>query len=184
MNILGRQFYKCGKPQGQGCNYFMWADDVENNTPLPSQGFDNGGRSNGVLVTSSFLPRPSWGMQGKCWVQSRLFIAMVFILWYHWAQQLPWDVPPDASFLCDKAVVFTEKIKRRLFVKDIYYEGNFFCLVLVLVMFVEQSLFFHQWVKSHSETTYSKYSSCAAPFYFYITVMLLDIGNWLCVWVF
>lgn len=23
----GRKFYKCGKPQGQGCNFFLWADD-------------------------------------------------------------------------------------------------------------------------------------------------------------
>jgi hypothetical protein len=66
MNILGRQFYKCAKPQGQGCNYFMWADGVENNLPSASQVFDNGGRSNGIPHTRSFIPRPAWGMQGKC----------------------------------------------------------------------------------------------------------------------
>lgn len=72
MNILGRQFYKCGKPQGQGCNYFMWADGVENSIPSASQVFDNGGRSNGIPHTNSFMPRPAWGMQGKCWVQKKL----------------------------------------------------------------------------------------------------------------
>ena len=66
MNILGRQFYKCGKPQGQGCDYFMWADGVEKNIPPASQVFDNGGRSNDVPHTSSFLPHTAWGMQCKC----------------------------------------------------------------------------------------------------------------------
>jgi len=23
----GRQFYACAKPRGQGCNYFVWADE-------------------------------------------------------------------------------------------------------------------------------------------------------------
>jgi len=23
----GRQFYACAKPRGQGCNYFLWADE-------------------------------------------------------------------------------------------------------------------------------------------------------------
>jgi len=72
VNILGRQFYKCAKPQGQGCNYFMWADGVENNISSASQVFDNGGRSNGIPHTSSFVPRPAWGMQGKCRVQKKL----------------------------------------------------------------------------------------------------------------
>jgi hypothetical protein len=66
MNISGRQFYKCGKPQGQGCNYFMWADDMENNVPLPSPRFESGGSSNSTATTSNTFPHPSWGMQGKC----------------------------------------------------------------------------------------------------------------------
>jgi hypothetical protein len=50
----------------------MWADGVENNIPPASQVFDNGGRSNSIPHTSNFLPRPSWGMQGKCTVQKKL----------------------------------------------------------------------------------------------------------------
>jgi len=50
----------------------MWADGVENNISSASQVFDNGGRSNGIPHTSSFVPRPAWGMQGKCRVQKKL----------------------------------------------------------------------------------------------------------------
>ncbi|XP_021921836.1 DNA topoisomerase 3-alpha [Zootermopsis nevadensis] len=59
----GRPFYKCGKPQGQGCNYFMWADDVENNPSLINPRFDNCGRSNSTTFTSNTFSRPSWEMQ-------------------------------------------------------------------------------------------------------------------------
>ncbi|XP_023711894.1 DNA topoisomerase 3-alpha isoform X2 [Cryptotermes secundus] len=57
----GRQFYKCGKPQGQGCNYFMWVDD-ENNPSLLGPGFDNGGSSTNTATASNTFSRPSWGM--------------------------------------------------------------------------------------------------------------------------
>ncbi|PSN32683.1 DNA topoisomerase 3-alpha [Blattella germanica] len=36
----GRPFYKCGKPQGEGCNYFMWGDN-ENSPPLMNNRNDN-----------------------------------------------------------------------------------------------------------------------------------------------
>jgi hypothetical protein len=63
MHISGRQFYKCGKPQGQGCNYFMWVDD-ENNPSLLSPGFDNGGCSTNTATASNTFSRPSWEMHG------------------------------------------------------------------------------------------------------------------------
>jgi hypothetical protein len=44
----------------------MWADDVENNPSVINPRFDNGGRSNSIAFTGSYLPRPSWEMQGNC----------------------------------------------------------------------------------------------------------------------
>ena len=32
----GRQFYKCSKPQGTGCDFFLWADAAAENAP-PAQ---------------------------------------------------------------------------------------------------------------------------------------------------
>eukprot|EP00930_Biecheleria_cincta_P065194 TRINITY_DN508_c0_g1_i1.p1 TRINITY_DN508_c0_g1~~TRINITY_DN508_c0_g1_i1.p1 ORF type:complete len:762 (+),score=107.77 TRINITY_DN508_c0_g1_i1:289-2286(+) len=40
----GRQFYKCSKPQGQGCDYFQWADEP---IATPARAGDNGFKGKG-----------------------------------------------------------------------------------------------------------------------------------------
>nr|CAD7453537.1 unnamed protein product [Timema tahoe] len=50
----GRKFYKCNKNQGQGCNFFMWADSVEENR-------QDGGRP---LAAANNVPRQPPARQG------------------------------------------------------------------------------------------------------------------------
>nr|CAD7396091.1 unnamed protein product [Timema poppensis] len=50
----GRKFYKCNKNQGQGCNFFMWADSVEENR-------QEGGRP---LAAANNVPRQPPARQG------------------------------------------------------------------------------------------------------------------------
>ncbi|KAJ9580304.1 hypothetical protein L9F63_004020 [Diploptera punctata] len=56
----GRQFYKCSKPQGEGCNYFMWADNQGNTSTARQNGGDAGG---GRPHTTDNFQQPSWSMQ-------------------------------------------------------------------------------------------------------------------------
>ena len=56
----GRLFYKCSKPQGQDCNFFLWADESDNNRPLSN----SNSRSTGTgSFGSSNLSQPSFSSQ-------------------------------------------------------------------------------------------------------------------------
>lgn len=45
LSAIGRQFFKCAKPQGSGCDYFLWASSDGNNStaaqPPPPRNTNN-----------------------------------------------------------------------------------------------------------------------------------------------
>ena len=40
----GRQFYKCAKPQGAGCDFFLWADDANSASTSQNRAANDGPR--------------------------------------------------------------------------------------------------------------------------------------------
>ncbi|XP_066952227.1 DNA topoisomerase 3-alpha-like [Macrobrachium rosenbergii] len=50
----GRQFYKCAKPQGTGCNFFLWADEGDN---VGSGGWGDDGGAGAAVEGETILDK-------------------------------------------------------------------------------------------------------------------------------
>lgn len=73
----GRQFYKCAKPQGTGCDFFLWADQLSppsttnshsaphfSSAPPPPSPQAQSGRQPGFLSTSNSRGTRGWQQRG------------------------------------------------------------------------------------------------------------------------
>lgn len=57
--ILGRLFYKCAKPQGSGCDFFLWASDSETQNDTTNDRVNRVDRSNNSAGHSSRIAAPN-----------------------------------------------------------------------------------------------------------------------------